>query len=413
MAINSDIDLQTIIRTFAAECVEHIADMEQAAIALEAQPDDNKLLETIFRAAHTIKGNAASLGFLSLADFTHRLEDFLQRFRDDAKPLTKQSVTLLLQSFDALSELVADATAGSDALKPHQVILRKQLSEGQTGVGQPRSGSRGENRDAPEPQGAEPGLGTVGRKRDELTGVADHSGTVRVDIEKLDRILNLAGEIAVAQGRLRQALNERQAVSVVFEAHEQLQRLSLSLQEDIMKLRMVRASNVFGPYIRVARDVASAAGKEAHLVIAGEDAEIDLNLAEAIRDPLTHMIRNAIDHGIEKPDIRRTQGKNPCGLLLLRIFRDSGSMVIQLIDDGTGLDRERIITRAKEGGWIADTENISDHELSELLFQSGFSTAGQVTDLSGRGVGMDIVRRNVEALHGTVHLESVAGCVFR
>ncbi|MGH7928429.1 MAG: chemotaxis protein CheA, partial [Candidatus Binatia bacterium] len=239
--------------------------------------------------------------------------------------------------------------------------------------------------------------------------MVEHNGTVRVDIGKLDRMLNLAGEIAIAQGRLREALGGGQAGKAAFEAQEQLQRLSLDLQEDIMKLRMVPVGNVFRHYVRVVRDVAAAAGKEAHLAMEGEDAEIDLSLVEAIKDPLTHLVRNAIDHGIETPDIRRAQGKNPCGLLLLRAFRDSGSMVIQLIDDGAGLNRERIINRAKEQGLITDAEKMSDHEIYQLVFESGFSTARALTDLSGRGVGMDIVRRNVEALRGTVHLESAAG----
>jgi two-component system chemotaxis sensor kinase CheA len=176
-----------------------------------------------------------------------------------------------------------------------------------------------------------------------------------------------------------------------------------------MKLRMVPVGTVFRHYVRVVRDIAAAVGKEARLAMEGEDAEIDLNLVEAIKDPLTHLVRNAIDHGIETPDIRRAQGKNSCGLLLLRAFRDSGSMVIQLLDDGTGLNRERILARAREQGLITDTEKISDHELYQLVFEPSFSTVHVVTDLSGRGMGMDIVRRNIEALRGSVHLESAAG----
>jgi two-component system chemotaxis sensor kinase CheA len=166
---------------------------------------------------------------------------------------------------------------------------------------------------------------------------------------------------------------------------------------------------LFRHFVRVVRDVAAAAGKEARLVVEGEDVEIDLSMTEQLRDSLTHMIRNAIDHGIEMPEARRAQGKDHCGLLLLTAFHDSGSIVIQLKDDGAGLNRERIIAQIKKQGFIADVDKMSDGEIYQFVFASGFSTAPAVTDLSGRGIGLDIVRRNIEVLRGTVQLDSEVG----
>lgn len=409
MSVDFDIDLETIIRTFAAECAERIADMEQAAIALEAQPQDESFLEAIFRGAHTIKGNAGSLGYASLAEFTHGMEDFLQRLRSRAVPVTRHAVTLMLQSADVLRELVEEAIDGNDALKPHHAVLLKRLAEGDIGVRQHPLDNEAQTLEQLAPGEITRDIATPHARRDELSAVAERNGTIRVDIQKLDKMLNLAGEIRIAQGRLRQALGGEKCEKDAFEAHEQLERLSLDLQEEIMKLRMVPIGSVFRHFIRVARDVAAAAGKEVRLVMEGEEAEIDLGIVEHLKDPLMHMVRNAIDHGIEAPDTRRKLGKDPCGLLLLRALHDSGNIVIQLIDDGSGLSRERIIARAKEHTGMTDVEKMSDREIYQLIFEPGFSTAPAVTDLSGRGVGMDVVRRDIDWLRGTVQVESEAG----
>ena len=409
MTVNFDLDLETIIRTFAAECAERITDMEQAAIALEMQPKDEAFLEAIFRGAHTIKGNAGSLGYASLAEFTHGMEDFLQRLRSGATPVTQRAVTLMLQSVDVLRELIEEAVEGTDLLKPHHAELLTRLADDDLDIGQhpPDNGTQNTQQLAPEKNS--PNLITSRARRAEVSVVAERNGTIRVDIQKLDRMLNLAGEITIAQGRLRQALGGKKFAKDAFEAHELLERLSLDLQENIMKLRMVPIGLIFRHFVRVARDVAVAAGKEARLLMEGEEAEIDLGIVEHLKDPLMHMVRNAIDHGIEAPDTRRKLGKDSCGLLLLRALHDSGNIVIQLIDDGAGLNRELIIARAKEHTRVTNVEKMSDREIYQLIFEPGFSTASAVTDLSGRGVGMDVVKRNIDWLRGTVQVESEAG----
>lgn len=389
MALDIDIDLESILRTFAAECEERIAEMEEAMVALESHPENRELLNTIFRGAHTIKGNAASLGMATVAEFTHALESLLQRLRAGAIPVSRKAVTLLLQSVDALREMLPGAMAGEEQRKSDHATLLVRLVEGGIGIEQ-------------HPPTAEAG------NIEEPAGGA-RNGTIRVEIHKLDRMLNLAGEIAIAQGRLHQVLGGKKAGKDAFEAREHLERLSLDLQEEIMKVRMVPVGSVFRQYARVVRDVALAAGREARLALEGEEAEIDLSVVEHLKDPLTHMVRNAIDHGIESPEMRRAQGKDPCGLLTLKAFRDGGTIVVQLIDDGAGLNCERIIARAKERGLVANGDKLSEQEIFQFIFEPGFSTATTVTELSGRGVGMEVVRRDIEAVRGSVGLLSEAG----
>jgi two-component system chemotaxis sensor kinase CheA len=249
--------------------------------------------------------------------------------------------------------------------------------------------------------------GSPGRRRQDH----EHDRTLRVDIDKLDRMMNLTGEIAVTRGRLKQLLADVGGpVGVeILEAQGEADRLSMDLQELVMKVRMVPLGPLFHQYVRTVRDVAAAHGRQARLIIEGEDVEVDTTVVQHIHDPLTHMIRNALDHGIESPEVRRSQGKDPCGSVTLRAYREAGSIVIQLADDGAGLDRERILARARSLALVAEGESLSDREIHRLVLEPGFSTAQEITDLSGRGVGLDVVRRNVERLRGSVGIESREG----
>jgi two-component system chemotaxis sensor kinase CheA len=230
-----------------------------------------------------------------------------------------------------------------------------------------------------------------------------------VDVTKLDRMLDLSGEIAIARGRLGEMLERGADAAEVLEAHRETDRLYLDLQELVMKARMVPIGPSFHQHVRTVRDVASTQGKLARLVVEGEDVEVDTAVVEHVRDPLGHMVRNALDHGIEPPAARRAAGKDPTGKVVLRAFHDAGSMVIQVVDDGAGLDRERIAERAVALGLADDVSRVSDEEAARVVFEPGFSTAARVTEISGRGVGMDVVRRNVEALRGSVTVETTRG----
>jgi two-component system chemotaxis sensor kinase CheA len=235
--------------------------------------------------------------------------------------------------------------------------------------------------------------------------------TLRINVEKLDRMLNLAGEIGIVQGRMRQLIENGgcRGSDQVLETLRDADRLTMELQEQVMDLRMVPIGPMFHRYARMVRDLAQKHGKLARLVVEGEEAGVDTAVIEHIRDPLTHMIRNAIDHGIEPPEVRRAAGKDSVGSISLRAFREAGTIVIQLADDGAGLNRGKIAQCARALNVSADPDKLTTQELNRLIFEPGFSTAEQVSETSGRGVGMDIVRRNIEALHGRVEIESEEG----
>lgn len=384
-----ELDLQEVVAIFVEETSEGLQAMEQCLVALEAQPRDREAIDTVFRVTHTLKGNASSLGFPGLAELAHVLEDLLDRVRKGAQPVTPPLVSLLLRSVDALRTMLPAATGGDEVLGPEHAALLAALRAGQAG--------------APQPRGA---TGAASGARPE----AEQDQTLRVGLDKLDRLLNLTGEIAISQGRLLSALTPLAGLAPqALEAHQEASRLFADLQELVMKARMVPLGPVFHRHTRAVRDLAVAHGKLARLVIEGGEAEVDTSVVEHIRDPLTHLIRNAIDHGLEPPEVRQRLGKDPCGRLTLRARHDAGSLLIQLQDDGAGLDRERILARARSQGLLAEGALPSEAEVLRLILEPGFSTAETVSDLSGRGVGLDVVRRNVEALRGRVEIESVPG----
>lgn len=395
-----EFDFDAILQTFMAECDEHFAKMEEALVALEANPDDDKLLEAIFRGAHTLKGNSASLGYPKVAGFAHVFEELLMRFRNRTLPVTQERITLLLRSLDALRQMVPEAIAGSEELQPQHIELLNQLASGE-----PEELTSAHHRqpvEAPRPP--------FSRSQADAAVWMERIGTIRVDTQKLDRMLNLAGEIAIAQGRLRQAIEQSGVEkNEALEAQDQVERLSLELQENIMKVRMVPVGPTFRQYIRTVRDVAQDHGKSALLLLEGEDVEVDVSVIEHLKDPLTHMIRNALDHGIEQPETRKARGKDSCGVISLKAFHEGANIVLQVSDDGAGLDRKKIIERATLIGTVGEPEKLADQELYRMIFEPGFSTADAVTDLSGRGVGMDVVRRNIEALRGSVSVASERG----
>jgi two-component system chemotaxis sensor kinase CheA len=395
------LDRAELLQIFTAESEENLRDMEVSFVQLESAPQDEETLQAIFRAAHTIKGNAAGLGFPALAKFAHGVEDVLDGLRTGAMVLTTPLATILLQTVDALRQLVAAAVKGADELLPEHLELLEDLmveaGGGHSGVAQGES--KKERR------------GGQGRLRADQSG-GTRAQTLRVEIEKLDRMLNLTGEIAVARERLAGLLEETdhaKQLEDILEAHRAADRLFMDLQEEVMKVRMVPLGPTFRQFVRTVRDVATAQGKLAYVELAGEDVDVDMNVIEHLRDPLTHIVRNAVDHGIEEPERRRELGKDQRGRLSLQAWHEGGSIVIKVQDDGAGLERSKVIERARAMGYTADFDKLNDHELFRLILEPGFSTASEVTEFSGRGVGMDVVRRNVEALRGVISIESRAG----
>ncbi len=399
------IDREALLQTFLAEAEETFAHMEQGLVALESRPGDDELLHGLFRDAHTVKGAAGLVAFDAVRDLAHDLESVLERLRKRTLPVTDGLVTLLLHSVDVLRGAVSDAAAGSTGVSDRVTAFRVRLGAAAASADPAGASPSGAPPPPPSaPGGSEPGETPTPQQP------AGSGRSLRVDVAKLDRMLDLSGEIAIARGRLGEMLERGVAShSDILEAHRETDRLYLDLQELIMKARMVPIGPSFHQHVRTVRDVATSQGKQARLVVEGDDVEVDTAVVEYVRDPLTHMVRNALDHGIESPEVRRAAGKDPTGTLLLRAYHEAGAMVIQVVDDGSGLDRKRIAEKAVAMGLAGEAARMSDEDVAGLVFEPGLSTAEKVTELSGRGVGMDVVRRNVEALRGSVAIESEPG----
>ncbi|MBI1819939.1 MAG: chemotaxis protein CheA [Nitrospirae bacterium] len=406
MDLNTD-DRKAVLNTFLNESGERLSDMEESLVSLEASPDDREILDRIFRAVHTLKGNALSLGFKDLGNFIHGVENLLQKIRSQTIPVTDYGVTLLLQVVDVLKQMIPDAAARILELQPFHLDLLKQLEE----AGREESPAQGADPPRKENPG---GAGDKrkrpwGRRREDIHELIDRSRSIRVDIDKLDRLLNLMGEILLSHEKIKEELKRRETaqrksqIDILYLASEPI---LMDLQDQIMKLRMVPAGPTLRQYIRIVRDLAKSSGKIARLTIEGEDVEIDSTIIESLKDPLMHMIRNAVDHGLETPEKRKAMGKNPCGQILLKVFHDAGNIVLQIEDDGGGLRKEAIRQKGVSLGLISEGARWSDAQIFNLIFENGFSTAEKITDLSGRGVGMDVVRQNIHSLRGVIEISS-------
>jgi two-component system chemotaxis sensor kinase CheA len=402
-----EIDNELLLNSFVAETAEGLAQMEQALLELESDPDDAELVNAVFRVVHTFKGNAAIFELKYALEFAHALEDLLDRMRAHELSCSADITDILLASKDVLRELTAGAAAGKDAATPRSKKLLLRI-HGQLAA-KPAPKNKTRKTKPSETVAVEP---AVSPGEEASPGLAASSErTLRVDVQKLDRLLDLTGEIAIARGRTTRLLENRDELSIeeLAEAHNTEAMLQAELQELVMKVRMVPVGPLFRQYQRTVRDLAKELGKSVNLLIEGDDIEVDTSVVEHLRDPLLHMIRNALDHGIELPDQRRKADKPAAGSITLRASHQSGSISVEVADDGAGLDRNRIIEAAKKREVPVDAAAMSDHEVYQLVFESGISTADRVSNLSGRGVGMDVVRRNVQALRGNVSINSHPG----
>lgn len=387
-----EIDRSALIEVFLAESEEQLATIERTLLQLERQPEDQEALAVVFRAAHTLKGNALSLGFTALGRLAHAAEDLLEGLRRKKLAVAPDVVTLLLRARDGMREALEDVTAGgSETRAQHQALLGELERRLAGGLVPPSAAA------APQQRGSEAPKSLV-------------AAGLRVDVAKLDSLLALTGELAVARLRLDARLEAlgpegREAL----EAHRDAERLHAALQELVFQTRLVPLGPLLRQQQRAVRDLAAELGKQVELVIEGEDVEVDTSIVEPLRDALTHMVRNAVGHGIELPARRLELGKEARGEVRLSARRDGSSVVVEVADDGGGLDPVRIAARAVELGLPLDPRALGERELLELVFLPGFSTADTVTGTSGRGVGMDVVRQNVERLRGSVRLDSRPG----
>jgi two-component system, chemotaxis family, sensor kinase CheA len=389
----AEINLETITQVFLVESEEALDQMENALVALEGRPDNSEAVDDVFRLAHTLKGNAGTLGFAAVTSLAHALEDLLERLRSGALGISSGLVTTLLKAVDALRQMVPLAVGGNDELSPDQRALLEALE-----AAMPMSVTL-----PPVVERRSPA-----RRRSDIRSLVDRKRSLRVDAERLNRMLDLTGEVAIARDSLRGVVSEAGG-EVLSESFQNLDRLLTDLQELVLKARMVPIGPIFQQFSRLVRDVAVAEGKQARLVIEGESVEIDSDIVEQLKDALTHMVRNALDHGLEPPAARVASGKDPCGTITLRARHESGSIIIEVGDDGAGLARDRVQALARSSGRLGEGLPLTEEQLADLICEPGFSTASSVTALSGRGVGLDVVRRRVQSLRGELSFESTAG----
>ncbi|WP_437331106.1 chemotaxis protein CheA [Sorangium sp. So ce381] len=392
-----DAERAALMQMFAAETAEHLDELEGALLELERRPDAGHLLERIFRVAHTMKGNASSVGAHGLSELTHAAEDVIEDLHRGTLPVTGMVVSLLLETVDSARRQLAEMDGGEEppgsTSLPAGVLERLRNARRTEREGTP-SASKGATSSA-----ADEGDRGSGAK------------TVRITVEKLDCMVDLIGEVAITRNRIaREVQLAGGAVGAALrDGLEELDRLNTKLEEAIRRARMVPVGPWFRQYERAVRDLARSHGKLARLVVVHGEVEVDTAVIERLRDALTHLIRNGIDHGLEPPEVRKACGKDPRGTITLRATHEGGGIALRVSDDGAGMDRARIAARASAQGRCADPAALSDSEIYGMVFEPGFSTAATVSDLSGRGMGMDVVRRRVESLEGSIGIESAAG----
>lgn len=389
-----------LLEIFEAGAQENLAHLEDCLIDLESRPGDPELLRAIFRATHSLKGDGRVTGLSALPELAHGMEDVLDHLRCRDSALSSEMITLLLQAADAMRELVADAQVGKDELRPAHLALRARLealSQEMGRTGSAPGGGLEQAVSAPRPAGP-PG----------------DRGSLRIGIDKLDRMLDLTGELAIARGRIQQMLENvaDHGIEAIRQVHADAARPHDELQQLVMSARMMPLGPVFRRYYRIVRDLAAQHQRQARLVIQAGDVEVDTVIAEHLRDPLTHVITNAVSHGLESPAARRAQGKDPVGTVTLAAVREPGVVVVEISDDGQGLDTGKVLRRAREAGLVSDsagTGDLDDEQIHQLVLLPGLSTAEEITDVSGRGVGLDVVRRNITSLQGSLAIHSRPG----
>lgn len=397
-----DMDMSEFHGIFFEETSEHLASLETLLVGLDREQPDPEAMNAIFRAAHSIKGSAGTFGFPDMAAVTHDLETLLDKARKGELVLTEEIVDITLEARDVLLAQLdhhQGAAAVAQSVVDSLCARVRALASGTTS--------------AVAEAAAAVEMASAGVEKPKAAVKVIESSSIRVSVEKVDQLINLVGELVITQSMLalteQSSLNDGSAdAERLLERLQQLERNTRELQETVMSIRMLPVSAVFNRFPRLVRDLAGKLDKQIELRTFGESTELDRGVIEKITDPLTHLIRNSVDHGIELPDERVAAGKPAKGILTLSAYHQGGSVVIKIQDDGKGFDRDRILAKARERR-IPLSDTPTDQEIWNLIFAPGFSTADTVTDVSGRGVGMDVVRRNIENLGGRVDLQSAPG----
>ncbi len=459
-------EMDEIVHEFLVESYENLDQLDQDLVALESDPSSRALLSSIFRTVHTIKGTSGFLGFGNLERVSHVGESLLSELRDGERAMDQPTADVLLALVDTLRAILAKVESGAgDDLDVDPMVARiVAVQDGTAAPGPdvapavaggtspdavagtapetdpepapgsepepeptPAAGPAPEQAPAPEPVptprtvpvlaaepapapavGPAPAPEPAPEPEPHTRNAAD--GSIRVDVDLLDTLMRQVGELVLVRNQIDRIAGAGEDQ----ETKRSAQRLSLiasELQEGVMKTRMQPIEHVWSKMPRVVRDLAKMLGRDVRIEMTGGDTELDRSLLEAVKDPLTHLVRNAVDHGIEAPEDRRRAGKRPQGLVTLRAYHSNGQVVVEITDDGAGIDPEKVGRTAVTKGLrtAGDVAAMAPSELLDLLFLPGFSTAAKVTNVSGRGVGMDVVRTNIEAIGGSVDVESTVG----
>ena len=396
-----------MLADFIAEAAEYLEQAEEGLLALESDPSDNEAVNEIFRAFHTIKGVAGFLELTWVSEFAHHTESLLSQVRDGVIAYVGVVPELTLRATDIMKALVAEirqALTGQPMTLPNGYSALHAVLADSTLHDRLAKGEDVELPERPHTEDDNPGAGPARNP----TG-AGAEGSVRVKTDRLDRLVDLVGELVIAQSIISTHPVFEEGESDLSRRFAESSKILRELQDLSTGLRMVPLKPAFRKASRVIRDLSKKMGKQVRLITEGEDTEIDRTMVDVIADPLVHMVRNSLDHGLEPTDERVEAGKPAEGTIRLSAYQEGGSVVICIADDGRGLDRDKIKNRAVERGILDPGRTLSDSEIYGLVFQPGFSTAEVVTDVSGRGVGMDVVRRNVESLRGRITIESDRG----
>ena len=414
-------DMSEIVESFLVETRELFEGLDNDILQLEHAPSGD-LVDQVFRSVHTVKGTAGFLGLEQLAELTHHFEDVLNRIRRGTLDVRPGTVDVLLAAFDQMEALVrqvADRAIVEVDLAP--IIGRLHaVAEGGDATATPAASPDAEAEPpAPEapadaaPSGPPPSEPATADAKAAPRASAE---TIRVPVDRLDTLMDLVGELVLSRNRMLQLLGEDRTGAAgllgdVRESTAQLDFVTTELQTAVMQTRMVQIGRVFARFPRLVRDLSAECGKRVDLVLEGEDTELDKSLTEEIADPLIHIVRNAIDHGIELPEARVAAGKPERGTLTLSAAHEGDHILIVIEDDGGGIDPEKIRAKAIEKGFVtpAEAADLSEAEVLQLIFRPGFSTAQRVSQVSGRGVGTDVVKTNLARLNGSVTVASEVG----
>jgi two-component system chemotaxis sensor kinase CheA len=402
-----------LLAIYLEDARAHLEALDHCLLSLERDGYDADVVSSVLGPLHTLKGNSGMIGFSRIKDYVHRLEDVFARIAEQALPLTPERFDRLFAGASSLRDAVE--RAARDGAEARDLALERAELAAMAAAAAAHS--------APAPSAAHPVPAAAAApqkpaepRRAEPGYVSSRSNMVRVDFGQLDHLLNLVGELIIYRTKLHDLgreladrLGDRSEGSDLLEAVHQVAAVSTQLQETVMDIRMLPIRHVFERFPRLVRDLAREQGKEIELILEGETTRIDKAIIDEIGEPLVHMIRNAVDHGIEAPEERVARGKTPTGTILLSATQESNHVLITIMDDGSGIDAARVREKALARGLLHGDEPLSERDLVQLVFAQGFSTADRISEISGRGVGLDVVLKSIERLNGLVEVETVPG----